>query len=277
MLRPLDIGSLPSQAGEGVSSSLSDEGTKVEWFFDASRSSVRHKWAANRKVASPQLRDPDFLAGNAARGGVAVSLERQRLVDFENELDQIFIQLPKYALSALTVGGDMQVFNATTISELLAVLKERALEKRWSVVRIHGALLALRQLFDFKNERSDQMGDEGQATGAIVTRFLQDFKKESQQKAKKRKVYGEEEEEGKENQGLNIPVIPSYRVTDQQQTMVFSGQSKKNALHWAQAHFLVKLRMSDAFLSVGNGGEGSQTAAVTLNPLNRFRLSTSKS
>ena len=74
-------GTLPSQAGEGVSRSLSDGGTKAEWFFDASRTGVRHKWAADRKAARPQLRDPDFLAENAARGGVAVLLERQRLAD----------------------------------------------------------------------------------------------------------------------------------------------------------------------------------------------------
>ena len=81
MLRLFDNGSLPSQVGEGVSRSLSDEGTKVEWFFDASRTGVRHKWAADRKATRPQLRDPDFLAENAARGGVAVLLERQRLAD----------------------------------------------------------------------------------------------------------------------------------------------------------------------------------------------------
>ena len=113
-------------------------------------------------------------------------------------------------------------------------------------------------------------GRRRQATGAIVTRFLQDFKKESQQKAKKRKAHGEEEEEGKENQGLNIPAIPAYRVTVQQQTMVFSGQSKKNALHWAQAHFLVKLGMSDVFLSVGNGGEGIPAGSRNPEPAQPF-------
>ena len=74
-------GSLPSQAGEGVSRSLSDEGPKAEWLFHASRTGVRHKWAADRKAARPQLRDPDFLAENAGRGGVVVLLERQRLAD----------------------------------------------------------------------------------------------------------------------------------------------------------------------------------------------------
>ena len=75
-------GSLPSQAGEGVSRILSDENTKAEWFFDASRTGVRHKWAADRKEARTQLRDPDFLAENAGRGGVAVSPERQRLAEW---------------------------------------------------------------------------------------------------------------------------------------------------------------------------------------------------
>ena len=128
-----------------IGNSIFEEGTKAEWFFDESRASVRQQWAADRKAARPQVRDQDFLAKNAASGGVSVSQERQRLADFKNGLDQVFTQLPKYALTALTAGGDMRVFDATPISRLFEGLKERAAEKRWSAVRMHGALLALRQ------------------------------------------------------------------------------------------------------------------------------------
>jgi hypothetical protein len=112
----------PSHAPDAIAGRLSvignsifEEGTKAEWFFDESRANVRQQWAADRKAASPQVRDQDFLAKNAATGGVSVSQECQRLADFENELDQVFTQLPKYALAALTVGGDMLVFDATPI------------------------------------------------------------------------------------------------------------------------------------------------------------------
>ena len=47
---------------------------------------------------------------------------------------------------------------------------------------MHGALLGLRQLFDFTKGRNDQRRVEGQDTGAIVTRFLQKFKETRQQK-----------------------------------------------------------------------------------------------
>jgi hypothetical protein len=87
--------------------SIFEDGTKGEWFFDESRASVRQQWAAERTAARPQVRDQDILANNAASGGVSVSQERQRLADFENELDQVFVQLPKYALAALTAGGDI--------------------------------------------------------------------------------------------------------------------------------------------------------------------------
>ena len=127
-----------------IGNSIFEEGTKVEWFFDESRASVRQQWASDRKSARPQVRDQDFLAKNAAIGGVSVSQERQRLADFENELDQVFTQLPKYVLTALTAAGDMRVFDATPISRLFEDLKERAAEKWWSAVRMHGALLALR-------------------------------------------------------------------------------------------------------------------------------------
>jgi hypothetical protein len=72
------------------------------------------------------------------------------LVDFENELDQVFVQLPKYDLTVLTAGGDIHVINETPISELFAVLRERVSKKRWSTVRIHNDLLSLRQILDFK-------------------------------------------------------------------------------------------------------------------------------
>jgi hypothetical protein len=173
----------PPHAAEAIAGRVRDignagfeDGTKAEWFFDESRSSVREQWATVRKAARPQVRDPEFLAKNAASGGASVSQERQRLADFENELDQVFTQLPKYALAALTAGGDMHVFDATPISMLFEGLKERAAEKRWSAVRMHGALLALRQLFDFMKGHSDQMGVEGKFSGAVVTRFLQNFK-----------------------------------------------------------------------------------------------------
>jgi hypothetical protein len=67
----------------------------------------------------------------------------------------------------------------------------RVSEKRWNEVHIHGDLLALRQIFDFKKGHSDQTGDEGKATGSIVTRFLQNFKEVNQQKARKHKVHDE--------------------------------------------------------------------------------------
>jgi hypothetical protein len=144
-----------------IGNSIFEDGTKAEWFFDESRASVRIQWAADRKAARPQVRDQDFLAKNTASGGVSVSQERQRLADFENELDQVFAQLPKYALADLTAGGDRRVFDATPISRLFEGLKERAAEKRWSAVRMHGALLALRQLFDFMQGSNEQMGVEG--------------------------------------------------------------------------------------------------------------------
>ncbi len=59
---------------------------------------------------------------------------------------------------------------------------------------------------------------------------------------------GESQDKG--NECPNIPVIPAQRELVQHQTMVFSGQSKKNALHWAQEHLPVQLGMADAFLSV---------------------------
>jgi hypothetical protein len=106
----------PPHAAEAIAGRVRDignagfeDGTKAEWFFDESRSSVREQWTTVRKAARPQVRDPEFLAKNAASGGASVSQERQRLADFENELDQVFTQLPKYALAALTAGGDMYV------------------------------------------------------------------------------------------------------------------------------------------------------------------------
>ena len=57
--------------------------------------------------------------------------------------------------------------------------------------------------------------------------------------------------------------------------MVFSGQSKKNALHWAQEHLLVQLGMADAFLSVGNAGEGVPGGArnpESVQPFTPFHL-----
>ena len=197
----------PSHAAEeiggrvcGIGNSIFEDGTKTEWFFDESRASVLQQWAADRKAARPQVRDQDFLAKNAESGGVSVSQERQRLADFENELDQVFTQLPKYALAALTAGGDIHVFDTTPISILFEVLKERAAEKRWSAVRMHGALLALRQLFDFMQGRNEQMGVEGQSSGAVVTRFLQNFKEASQHKARKRKVDAVVERQERENE-----------------------------------------------------------------------------
>ncbi len=94
----------------------------------------------------------------------------------------------------------MYVFDATPISMLFQVLKERSAEKRWSAVRMHGALLALRQMFDFMKGRTDQMDVEGQSSGAVVTRFLQNFKESSQQKARKRKVDAVEERQERENE-----------------------------------------------------------------------------
>jgi hypothetical protein len=90
----------------------------------------------------------------------------------------------------------MHVFDETPISELFVVLQERSSQKRWSVVHIHGALLSLRHLFDFKKGHKDQMGVEGQVTDTIVTRFLQDFKSTNQHRARKRKTHDEEESEG---------------------------------------------------------------------------------
>ncbi len=239
-----------------IGNSIFDDDTKAGWFFDESRANVHQQWAADRKAARPQVPDQDFLAKNAATGGVSVSQERQRLVDFENELDQVFTQLPKYALAALTAGGDMHIFDVTPISQFFEGLQERAAEKRWSAVRMHGALLTIRQLFDFMKGRNDQMVVEGQVSGVVVTRFLQNFKVVSQQKARKRKVDAVEERQERENECPNIPVIPAQRESVQHQTMVFSGQRKKNALYWAQMHLLVHLGMADAFLHVGNAGEG---------------------
>jgi hypothetical protein len=59
----------PPHAGQELSgrvsvigNSIFEEGTKVEWFFDESRASVRQQWAADRKAVRPQFRDQDFLA-----------------------------------------------------------------------------------------------------------------------------------------------------------------------------------------------------------------------
>jgi hypothetical protein len=52
--------------------------------------------------------------------------------------------------------------------------------------------------------------------------------------------------------------------------MVFSGQSKKNALHWAQEHLPVQLGMADAFLSVGNAGKGVPGGARNPEPAQPF-------
>ena len=111
---PVNANCKPPHAADAIAGRLSvignsifEEGTKAERFFDQSRASVRQQWAADRKAARPQVRDQDFLAKNAASGGVSVSQERQRLADFENELDQVFAQLPKYALAALTAGRDI--------------------------------------------------------------------------------------------------------------------------------------------------------------------------
>jgi hypothetical protein len=111
---PVNANCKPPHAADAIAGRLSvvgnsifEDGTKAEWFFDESRASVRQQWAADRKAARPQVRDQDFLANNAASGGGSVSQERQRLADFENELDQVFVQLPKYALAALTAGGDI--------------------------------------------------------------------------------------------------------------------------------------------------------------------------
>ena len=93
-------------AAEGIAGRVSAFDIKAEWFFHETRSGARQQWAEDRKATRPKLRDPDFLAENAARGGMAVSKERQLLADFENELDQVFVQLPKYAVVALTAGGD---------------------------------------------------------------------------------------------------------------------------------------------------------------------------
>ena len=93
-------------AAEGIAGRVSALDIKAEWFFHETRSGARQQWAEDRKATRPKLRDPDFLAENAARGGMAVSKERQLLADFENELDQVFVQLPKYAVVALTAGAD---------------------------------------------------------------------------------------------------------------------------------------------------------------------------
>ena len=52
--------------------------------------------------------------------------------------------------------------------------------------------------------------------------------------------------------------------------MVFSGQRKKTDLQWAQDHLLVKLGMGDAFLSVGNGGEGAPGGSRNPEPAQPF-------
>ena len=98
-------------AAEGIAGRVSALDIKAEWFFHETRSGARQQWAEDRKATRPKLRDPDFLAENAARGGMAASKERQLLADFENELDQVFVQLPKYAVAALTAGGDNFFFS----------------------------------------------------------------------------------------------------------------------------------------------------------------------
>jgi hypothetical protein len=61
----------------GIDNSIFEDGTKAKWFFDESRASVLQQWAADRKSATPQVRDPEFLAKNAASGGASVSQECQ--------------------------------------------------------------------------------------------------------------------------------------------------------------------------------------------------------
>jgi hypothetical protein len=135
---------------------------------------------------------------------------------------------------------------------------------------MHGALLPLRHLFDFMKGRNDQMVVEGQSSGTVVTRFLQNFKEVSQQKARKGKVDAVDESQERENECPNIPIIPAQRESAQHQTMVFSGQNKKNTLHWAQEHLLVHLGMTDAFLRVGNAGGGVPGGVRNPEPAQTF-------
>jgi hypothetical protein len=103
----------------------------------------------------------------------------------------------------------MHIFDVTPISQFFEGLQERAVEKRWSAVRMHGVLLAIRQLFDFMQGSNEQMGVEGQSSGPVVTRFLQDFKEASQQKARKRKLDAVDDNQDKGHDCPHIPVIPA--------------------------------------------------------------------
>ena len=60
-------------AAKGISGRVSVFDIKAEWFFHETRSGARQQWAEDRKASRPKLRDPDFLAENAARYSIPPS------------------------------------------------------------------------------------------------------------------------------------------------------------------------------------------------------------